>query len=91
MENQTVFVKRYPSKGELPIIQGKEYLTDRGKMYDYVIHPNWDNIEYWLEEIELPSEEDIIEVAPKTRCVNQFWNGANFILNKLKGGQNEKD
>lgn len=87
----SVFVKRYPSKGELPIIQGKEYLTDRGKMYDYVMHPNWGNIEYWLEEIELPSEKDIIEVAPKTRCVNQFWNGANFILNKLKGGVNEKD
>lgn len=95
MENQTVFVKRYPSKGELPIIQGKEYLTDRGKMYDYVIHPNWDNIEYWLEEIELPSEEEVNLshgltyqkhiVDYNNGYIEGYEDGADFILNKLKG------
>ena len=44
-----------------------------------------DGVVAWLEEIELPSEEDIIELAQKTSCVNQFWNGAYFILSKLKG------
>lgn len=37
-------------------------------------------IEYWLEPVELPSEEEIQKVAPKTRCVYQFWSGANYIL-----------
>jgi len=46
-----------------------------------------EGIEYWLEEIELPSEEEIQEVAPNVRCVNQFWNGVNFILNKIKWRQ----
>lgn len=59
---------------------------DGGGVYEVEINPS-----YWFEEIDLPSEEDIIKVAPKKRCVNQFWNGANYVLNKLKGGHNEKD
>lgn len=89
MEKQTVFIKRYPSKGELPKCKGQSYrvyvITNNGVAY-YDKYDGWEyNIEWWLEEIELPSEEEIQSVAPKTRCVNQFWNGVNFILNKLKG------
>ena len=81
MEKQTVFIKRYPSRGELPKTAGYydtnvgrvfcvNEIFDRPKKY----YPSW-----WLEEIALPSEED----------VNRFWcqkfkKGAMFILNKLK-------
>ena len=86
MEKQTVFIKRYPSKGELPKESGF-YLTNLGsrhyigneiaRLFD--CEPQW-----WLEEVELPSEDEIIEVAHNVRCVNQFWDGVNFILNKIK-------
>lgn len=93
MEKQKVFIKRFPSKGELPKVNGEIILTNYG-ILTYSKTFGWVNLQnyttksprYCLEEIELPSEEEIQEVAPKTRCVNQFWNGANFILNKLKGG-----
>lgn len=90
MEKKTVFIKRYPSKGELPKVSQK-YFTSHGYS-DYSVKTNeWCDedwleldVEWFLEEIELPSEEEIQSVAPKTRCVNQFWDGANFILNHLK-------
>ena len=83
MERQTVFIKRYPSKGELPKGNGDVFsemgVLEYSEVYGWDVDPEW-----WLEEIELPSEEEMQLVAPKTRCVNQFWNGANFILNHLK-------
>lgn len=93
MEKQTVFIKRYPSKGEFPKEDGIISLTTNCGILTYSKTFGWVNLqnyttkapEWWLEEIELPSEEEIQSVAPKTRCVNQFWNGANFVLNKLIG------
>ena len=91
MEKQTVFIKRYPSLGELPKEDGVIVMTTNERLlYNQTF--GWVNLqnyttkapEYWLEEIELPSEDEMQLVAPKTRCVNQFWNGANFILNHLK-------
>ena len=50
------------------------------------------NIEYWLQEIELPSKEEIQEVMDnlednENNSANDEWlAGVNFILNKyLKG------
>ena len=98
MEKQTVFIKRYPSKGELPK-QGFVY-TNQGVMYflednkrfiDNDNHstpmPNW-----WLEEIKLPSEEEIyLELGKKSiRNFKRFIDGANFILNHLKSNTNGK-
>lgn len=94
MEKQTVFIKRYPSKGEFPKENNKDYCSNVGMVYfrkgnfyfrDEQLITFTNKVEWFLEEIELPSEEEIQSVAPKTRCVNQFWNGVNFILNKLKG------
>lgn len=88
MEKQTVFINRYINKGERPSKDGI-YITDSGenrfRYHRFELDTKW-----WLEEIELPSEEEIQSVAPKTRCVNKFWNGANFILNHLKSNTNEK-
>lgn len=39
-------------------------------------------IESWLEEIELPSEEEVIESCRGAKT--SYINGANYILNKLK-------
>lgn len=82
MEKQTVFIKRYPSKGELPKEEGF-YITNIGKI------PFRNNLfgkyaEYWLEEIELPSE-DIIQALDYN---GGFADGANFILNHLKSNTN---
>lgn len=96
MEKQTVFIKRYPSKGELPT-KVYEYLTNNGlrNYYCGVFEDgNTDTIDYkvewWIEEIELPSEEDIKKNAAYIAAVSNagaegFEKGVNFILNKLKG------
>ena len=85
-----VFVKRYPEKGELPSVS-KKYFSSHGHL-DYSVKRNefcdedWllIDVTWWLEPIELPTEEEILKVSPKTRCVNQFHNGVNYILNLLK-------
>lgn len=91
MEKKTVFIKRYPSKGELP----KEYEdvnTDCG--LGFYGDGEWHlaltetyKPDYWLEEIELPSEKEInneLDAIP-WGFEEAFKEGANFILNKLKG------
>lgn len=83
MEKQTVFIKRYPSRGELPKEAGF-YITNIGKI------PFRNNLfgkyaEYWLEEIELLSEDYLQDIAIKTTPFRtSFMAGANFILNHLK-------
>lgn len=86
-----VFVKRYPSKGELPETAGY-YDTNAGRVF-YVnekfdrpkkYYPIW-----WLEEIEIPSEEEMFNHATTVECkegeeLDAFRDGANFILNLLK-------
>lgn len=48
----------------------------------YEEHPTW-----WLEEIELPSDYDIDQNGFHDKHSNKlFTEGANYILNKLKGG-----
>lgn len=78
MEKKTVFIK-VNCIDRLPLVSGY-YHTDKGIVHYSDIFEDWnsDNIDYWLEEIELPSKEEI----------NKFWcqkfkKGAMFILNKL--------
>lgn len=88
----TVFIKRYPSRKEFPETAGY-YDTNVGRVF-YVnesfdrpkkYYPSW-----WLEEIELPSEEEIQEVMDNleendNNSANDEWlAGANFILNHIK-------
>lgn len=94
MDKQTVFIKRYPSKGELPSKKDYYFCLDQfssNVMYffdgRYMVDDthNVINIEYWLEEIELPSEEEIYSESFKSdKTPKDFIKGANFILNKLK-------
>lgn len=44
-------------------------------------------VTWWLEEIKLPSEEEVYsESFTSDKTPNDFIKGANFILNKLKNG-----
>lgn len=58
-------------------------INDKEWVYDKYItcNPNW-----FLEEIELPSEEDIENESYKGWVRSNFKAGANFILNHIKGG-----
>ena len=98
----TVFIKRYPSKGELPKVDGEIILTNYGiltysKTFGWVTFQNYTtkDPEYWLEEIELPSEEELNEKSDLEKGSSMwfhsqgFTQGANFILNHIKGGGNE--
>jgi len=83
----TVFIKRYPSKGEFPKEDVFAVLTKNGKMFSFDVT---DRTEWWLEEIELPSEEEISkEVKDRNNFLKLgFIKGANFILNHLKQNTN---
>lgn len=94
MEKQTVFIKKtvddFHKVGDLNTKRIKAY-NDIANEYNVSISVIRDIFSLGInfaianmEAVELPSEEEIQSVAPKTRCVNQFWNGANYILNKLK-------
>lgn len=69
-EAMKVFVKRYPEKGELPKVDGEIILTNHGAL-TYSKTFGWVNLqyyptkrpEYWLEEIELPSEDEIEQAS----------------------------
>lgn len=88
-----IFIKRYPSKGELPRSVGGRYNTDLGNLDFWDDDLSWTNFdcvrvtpEYWLQEIELPSEDDVYsEGITSGKTPLDFIKGANFILNKLKG------
>ncbi|TCV17170.1 hypothetical protein EDC17_101189 [Sphingobacterium alimentarium] len=104
MKEQTVYIKRYPSKGELPkeqqhviVYWDKEPLSSRvanrsknGYWFLSDEPCDCDEPDYWLEEIELPSKEDMNKLKPQDESLagvydSGFYNGASFILNKLKG------
>ena len=103
MEKQTLFIKRYPSKGELPkfkdgVYQG--YFHTEFGLVKYSKYDGWKLArkypDYFLEEIELPSEEEIENKFPThngsgTRLDINIGRqeGANFILNHLKSNTNE--
>ncbi len=94
----TVFIKRYPSKGELPqfkdgVYQG--YFHTEFGLVKYSKYDGWKLArkypDYFLEEIELQSEEEIESEANKYQATNggnesdlYFGACANFILNHLK-------
>lgn len=48
-----------------------------------------DGVVAWLEEVELPTDEEIYSEAGKnsTRTYLAFERGASFILNHIKGGR----
>lgn len=96
MEKQTVFVKRYPSKGEFPQFKDGVYqgyfhtefgLVKYSKYYGWKLARKYPD--YFLEEIELSSEEDLQDIAIKTTPFRtSFMAGATFILNHLKSKTN---
>lgn len=67
------------------------YYTQKGMVYFDLIQGSFyessqfaGENEYWLEEIELPSDEEISEKAMESTCHMAFWKCYEYILNKLK-------
>lgn len=98
MEKQTVFIKRYPSKKELPkaeqhvivfwndepLSSRMAYMAENGYWFLSDYECDCDAPDHWLEEIELPSEEEIYSESFKSdNTPRDFIKGANFILNRL--------
>lgn len=77
------------------------YDTDMGTLYyrkkiKHSIWEDWEDAnypkypEYWLEEIELPTEEDINSIVSVYHDVenrNACRTGINYILNKIRGNE----
>lgn len=73
------------TKDRLPDYSGR-YDTNNGGMA--FINISDSTCEWWLEAFELPNEDDIYSVSDSFRTaeqMNAFEQGANYILNKLKG------
>lgn len=78
-----VFVKRYPEKGEFPEKNG--WYLGSGAIHQYSVDNGfYDTVKWWLEEIELPSEGEIENMAEEMAFPNSVKFGANFVLNLLK-------
>lgn len=102
MKNHTVFIKRYPSKGEFPKQDGIIVLTTNerltySKTFGWVTFQNYTTKapEWWLEEIELPSGEAIRQFANELAQegvykhdeeLEAYADGALFIIDHIKGG-----
>lgn len=95
MEKQTVFIKRYPNKGDFPKEDNIWYDTNIGYVKFDTSDKKWlaigGIVTWWLEEIELPSEEDVENYGRDEywytnmeETLEPFKKGANFILNHLK-------
>lgn len=85
-----VFVKRYPEKGDFPEDGVMVYAGDGRLYYNYEIK-EWICADgythyplFWLEEIELPSEEDVFNKSTFDNDPESFEQGANYILDLLK-------
>ncbi|MGJ1360398.1 hypothetical protein ACR79K_27200 [Sphingobacterium siyangense] len=88
----SVFIK-VSTKDRLPLESGL-YLTNNGHVHFLSgckrfmgCDPKW-----WLEEVELPTEDEILEYARDEEGLEDydmeqdvFVDGANYILNTLKG------
>lgn len=83
----SVFIK-VPVSQRIPDTHFESYSTDKGLLFEIEMESKGAN--WWLEEIELPTEEEIYIESGKNskRTYQAFCKGANFILDKLKGGNN---
>lgn len=85
----SVFIK-VPVSERYPKNLHKSYYTNIGSVYGFYMKLH--KAEWWLEEIELPTDEEMNKLKPLpddsvvSAYDSGFYNGANFILNKLKGG-----
>lgn len=100
MENQTVFVKvnvkdRIPSKKDTYLTDWGvcNFDPDTSKFSQIVTQDGYGSYivefkpTFWLEEVKLPSVKSIVREATKLprHAYLPFNQGANFVLDKLKG------
>lgn len=95
----SVFIK-VRVENELPTFTHGQYkgmfITDRGYVY-YCKYDGWyEDIEWWLKEVELPSDDELNEQFGKISDLSKadevvniaitksLHAGANYILSKLK-------
>lgn len=62
--------------------EGDKCMTNVGIVYFRGKFNYWVN--WWLEEIDLPSEEEISEKAMESTCHMAFWKCYEYLLNKLR-------
>lgn len=83
MKKQTVF-RKVSVNDRLPFESGF-YLTNNGMLH---FLSGWKRFigcaEWWLEEVKLPSDEELKKAAENHAFTNAFKLGANYILNKIK-------
>lgn len=98
MEKQTVFIKRYPSKGELPkehlhviVFWNEEplssrlaYRSENGYWFLSDEPCDCDEPDCWLDEIELPSEDEV--KAELTHPVNISVNVSTLLRDMYEHG-----
>lgn len=95
----TVFIKRFPSRGEFPTRTHKYkrelFFTNKGySTYDYETKNfNKDKVEWFyqpisLDEISSRAEKYFYNQTLDEHRVQDMYFGANFILNHLKSNTN---
>lgn len=102
MEKQTVFIKRYLSKGELPYRSHKYkrelFFTNKGySLYEYETEDfNKEDVEWFyqpinLDEISYRAKEYFYNQTLDEHRLQDMQFASNFILNKLKVGINNEN
>ena len=87
-----LYIKRYPFRGEFPSVEGLVATScgelSYSKAFGWVTLQNYTTKapDYWLQEIELPSDDEILDAVliKQDKDQTQFLRGIDFILNKLK-------
>lgn len=73
------------TKDRLPE-KGTTFLTEKGKVFSFDLP----RCEWWLEEITLPTDDEILAavLVKQEKDQTQFMRGIDYIMDKLKGGDN---
>lgn len=82
--------ERLPSEDGVYIVKNENGSFECEYCKEYSFYDEFSDcsgITYWLEEVELPTDQDIVNESNKLNTNERsigFENGANYVLNKLK-------
>lgn len=93
--NPTRIFRTVECSERLPEMEGRYPVLNHGQWHEanyckeYSFHEEMTNcagVTHWMEEVELPSDEEIKKESDKGWVRSHFQAGASFILNHIKGG-----
>lgn len=96
METPTVYVKvsvindGYPKKAENALMTNVGLRDYQSESFWQFIDNKWhidNDVEWWLKEVELPSQEELIKTFGKkiqTPISLAIWTAVEYMFNKLK-------